>query len=71
MRRRDHDRIVSDLRREVQFQREQIRDLTDRIMYLTGSTWTPPPASGPAEDDSPDEPFSWAPEQNLDATPVE
>lgn len=69
MRRRDHERIVGDMRREIAYLREQNRDLLDRLMYLSGSTWTPPPpqSSGFSEEE-PAEPYSFAPEQEFDAT---
>lgn len=69
MRRRDHEQIVGNLRDEVRYLRRQNENLQDRLMYVSGSTWTPPPP--PENDlDLPEvEPYTFTPEQDFDAAP--
>ena len=38
------ERMQRDWERERARYMETIRELTDRLMYATGHTWTPPPA---------------------------
>jgi hypothetical protein len=66
MRRRDHERIVSELHREITYLQRQNDELLNRLMYANGQTWTPPPPTEepPAEEQAG---FLWAPEQQLDA----
>jgi hypothetical protein len=66
MRRRDHETIVNELKRQLTYLQRQNDLLVDKLMYVTGSTWTPPPPVA----DTVEEPlpsFEWAPEQSLDA----
>lgn len=70
MRRRDHDRIVSELSGRIRYLERQNDQLLDRLMYATDKTWMPPPLQEPDEVEV-YEPFSPTPEQYLDATPVE
>lgn len=69
MRRRDHERIVRNLEKEIEHLRRQNNELLDRLMYTTGAVWTPPPA--PMEEPLPEpEPYSFAPEQTFDAPEI-
>jgi hypothetical protein len=70
MRRRDHETIINELKRQLTYLQRQNDQLLDKLMYVTGSTWTPPPTP----DLTPEEvapSFEWAPEQSLDAVFVE
>lgn len=66
VRRRDHERIVSELRDEVRYLRRMNESLTDRLMYVSGSTWTPPPP-GDLPPELVPEPYSFTPESSFDA----
>lgn len=48
MRRSDHELIVRELRKVIEAQSQEIRELRDRLMYASGKPWTPPPLD-PAE----------------------
>lgn len=43
MRRSDHELVVRELRKLIDAQAAQIRELQDRLMYANGTPWTPPP----------------------------
>ena len=51
MRRRDHERIVHNLERQVTYLQRQNDELLNRLMYATGAQWTPPPM---VADDAPE-----------------
>lgn len=69
MRRRDHEAIVQQFRDENRYLRRQNDELLNRLMYASGSTWTPPPPAE-AELDLPNvEHYSFTPEGEFDAAP--
>ena len=70
MRRRDHDRIVTELSARIRYLERQNDQLLDRLMYATDKTWMPPPLQETEEVETV-EPYSFTPEQFIDATPVE
>lgn len=70
MRRRDHEAIVKDMRDRIRFLERQNDELLNRLMYVSGSTWTPPPAPVDAEPANIFEPYAFAPEQVHDAAAV-
>lgn len=67
MRRRNYERH---LEREVEWLRAQVKDLTDRLMYMAGevqSPWVPPPPM--PDSDAGDEivEYTFNPEASFDA----
>lgn len=70
MRRSDHNAIVQDLRDRVRYLERQNADLLNRLMYVSGATWTPPP---PGEEiaEQPLPQYSFTPEQQMDADEAE
>jgi len=70
MRRRDHERIVHEKDKTISRLERQNQELLDKLLYVTGNTWTPPPPQH--EEDlgmPPEEIYSFAPEQTFDADP--
>lgn len=67
MRRRDHEKIVHDKDREITYLRRQNENLLDKILHVTGHTWTLPPREyGDGLPELPDD-FTTSPEQYIDA----
>lgn len=71
MRRKDHEQVVATLRDEVRHLRRENESLQNRLMYVAGATWTPPPPAVDDLDGPEPETFSWAPEQEFDAAAPE
>lgn len=70
MRRRDHERIVGNLERQITYLQRQNDTLVDKLMYMTGKTWTPPPVAESFDELREEtQPYSYAPEQAFDAVP--
>jgi hypothetical protein len=66
VRRRDHERVVIELHREITYLQRQNDALIDKLLYVTGNTWTPPPVVE-VPDEEPAGDFDWSPESSLDA----
>lgn len=58
--RRDRERT---LLRLIEQQQQQIRDLQDRLMYLAGRAWAPPPGELTRVEDPPPVDWTATPEQ--------
>jgi hypothetical protein len=71
MRRRDHEKIVHDKDREITYLRRQNENLLDKILHVTGHTWTLPPRNYSEDVELPDEFFTTNPEQFIDAVSPE
>lgn len=44
MRRRDHERLMDEMRGRCRYLERQVEQLMDRLMYMADQPWTPPPA---------------------------
>lgn len=67
MRRSDHEKIVHGKDREIAYLREQNNSLLEKLLHVTGNTWTLPPRDYREPEQELPDAFFTNPEQFLDA----